>query len=196
MKKMLFAGAMVILALFPQLVKAQNAEAPDPDALESEANQTGKKAAAPAAKGKNTAAAQEEDASPFAKRQKAINEIMEKLKKAKKNSDKRKYREQLLREQRNYQSDVAHARKPLEAQIKSLKERIRYNRGARKQQLEQELAEQEQKLQAINKEADLEKWCANPDTLTKDSPDPGPGKKAAKAKKTKRSKKSKSSKGK
>ena len=58
--------------------------------------------------------------------------------------------------------------------------------GQSKQQLEKELAEQEQKLQAVNKEADLEKWCVKPETLTNVSPDPGPGKKAAKNKKSKK----------
>lgn len=196
MKKMLFAAAIAVLASVPQILKAQEAEAPNPDALEAKDSGTGKtggKAASKAAADKNKEA---EKASQFAERQKTINDIMEKLKKATRNSDKRKYREQLLREQRNYQSDVSRVRKPLEDQVKPLKERIRYNRGEKKQQLEKELADLEQKLQEVDKEADLEKWCAKPETQTKDSPDPGPGKKAAKTKKNKKSKKSKKSKGK
>ena len=195
MKKILFTGIAAVLALLTQMVKAQDAEAPNPDALEAKADQAGKKGTVSAAAGKN-ADKDADKASQFSERQKTINGIMEKLKKATKGSDKRKYREQLLREQRNYQTEVAHARKPLEDQLKPLKERIRYNRGARKQQLEKELAELEQKLQAVDKEADLEKWCAKPETLTKDSPDPGPGKKAAKNKKTKKTRRNKKSKGK
>lgn len=194
MKKILFAGMAAVLALLPQMVKAQAAEAPNPDALEAKADQSGKKGAVPAAAGKN-ADKDADKASQFSERQKTINGIMEKLKKATKGSDKRKYREQLLREQRNYQTEVAHARKPLEEQIKSLKERLRYNRGARKQQLEKELAELEQKLQSVDKEADLEKWCVKPENLTNDSPDPGPGKKASKNKKTKKIRRGKKSKG-
>ena len=63
--------------------------------------------------------------------------------------------------------------------------------SARIQELEKELAEREQKLQAINKEADLDKWCVKPETLVKSTPNPGPNKKAAKALKTQKNKKSK-----
>ena len=190
MKKMLFAGMAAVLAFLPQLVKAQDAEAPNPDALEAKDDQAGKKGAVPAAAGKDA-----DKASQFAERQKTINEIMEKLKKATRNSDKRKYREQLTREQRAFQREVTHIREPLENQIKKLKAQLKYP-SANKQKLENELAELEQKLQSVNKEADLEKWCAKPETLTNDSPDPGPGKKAAKNKKTKKTRRGKKSKGK
>ena len=118
---------------------------------------------------------------------------MEKLKKATKNSEKRKIKDQLIKEQRAYLREVAHAREPLENQIKKLKAQIQYP-DVDKQKLEKELAEREQKLQAINKEADLEKWCVKPDTLIKNTPNPGPGKKAAKAQKSQKNQKSKKSK--
>ena len=190
MKKILYAGMAAILALLPQVVKAQDAEAPNPDALEAKDNQPGKKDAAADKNADKNA----NKAGQFAERQKTINGIMEKLKKATRNSDKRKYREQLTREQRAYQREVNHAREPLETQIKKLKAQLKYP-AVNKQKLEKELAEQEQKLQTVNKEADLEKWCVKPETLTNDSPDPGPGKKASKNKKTKKIRRSKKSKG-
>ena len=108
MKKLLFAGALTVLTILPGL-KAQEAEAPNPDALEAKENQTEKKGSDPSAAGKDATAVpgkETEKNSPFAKRQKTINGIMEKLKKATKNADKRKYKEQLTREQRAYQSEV------------------------------------------------------------------------------------------
>ena len=97
MKKVLFAGMAAVLAFLPQLMKSQDVEAPNPDALEAKDDQAGKKGAVPAAAGKNSDK-NADKASQFAERQKTINGIMEKLKKATKGSDKRKYREQLLRE--------------------------------------------------------------------------------------------------
>lgn len=188
MKKIWFAGMAAILALLPQAVKAQDAEAPNPDALEAKGNQPEKKAAEQKADQKT------ENANPFAKRQKSINTHMENFKKATRNSDKRKYREQLIREQRAYQSEVNLELKKLDDQIKPMKERLRYSRGMKKKQLETELAEMELKRQDLTKTADLEKWCAKPETLTNDSPDPGPGKKTAKNRKTKKIKRNKKSK--
>ena len=189
MKKLLFAGTLAVMTLLPQLMNGQDAEAPNPDALEAKETK-----GAPAA-GKTPAAATEADKNAakdktFADQQKKINDLMEKLKKATKNSEKRKIKDQLLKEQRAYQREVAHAREPLEDQIKKLKAQIQFP-DVDKQKLERELAEREQKLQAINKEADLEKWCVKPDTLIKSSPNPGPGKKAAKAQKSQKNRKSK-----
>lgn len=188
MKKMLFAGMAALLVLLPQLVKAEDAEAPNSDAQEAKDDHAGKKDTAPAEAGKDA-----DKVSQFAERQKNITEIVEKLKKATKNADKRKYRDQLSREQRAYQREVHHAREPLEKQIKKLKAELNYP-SADKQKLEKNLAEQEQKLEAVNKEADLKKWCVPPEILTKDSRDPGPSKKAAKTKKTKKNKRGKKSK--
>ena len=198
MKKLLFAGALTVLTILPGL-KAQEAEAPNPDALEAKENQTEKKGFDPLAAGKDATAVpgkETEKNSPFAKRQKTINGIMEKLKKATKNADKRKYKEQLTREQRAYQSEVNQELKKLDDQITPLKERLRYTQGEKKQQLQKELADLEQKRQTLDQNANLEKWCAKPETIMKGSPDPGPGKKAAKNKKSKKSKKGKKSKGK
>ena len=194
MKKVLFAGTLAVMAILPQLMNGQDAEAPNPDELEAKASKV-----APAA-GKNPAAASEagkeaENAKRFADQQKKINDLMEKLKKATRNSDKRKIKDQLLKEQRAYQREVARAREPLEDQIKKLKTQLQFP-DVDKQKLESELAEREQKLQAISKEADLEKWCVKPETLIKGTPNPGPGKKAAKAQKSQKSRKTKKSKSK
>ena len=188
MKKLLFAGTLAVMTILPQLMNGQDAEAPNPDELEAKASK------GPQAAGKTPAAASEtgkeaENDKRFADQQKKINDLMEKLKKATKNSEKRKIKDQLLKEQRAYLREVARAREPLEDQIKKLKTQFQYP-DVDKQKLEKELAEREQKLQAINKEADLEKWCVKPDTLIKSTPNPGPGKKAAKAQKTQKSRKS------
>ena len=186
---MLFAGTLAVMAILPQLMNGQDAEAPDPNELGAKTNKGAQTA------GKAPAAAPEADKEAgnekrFADQQKTINGLMEKLKKATKNSERRKIKDQLLKEQRAYQREVARAREPLEEQIKKLKAQVQYP-DVDKQKLEKELAEREQKLQAINKEADLDKWCVKPETLVKSTPNPGPNKKAAKALKTQKNKKSK-----
>ena len=199
MKKWLSLTAAMLVSLLPGL-QAQDAEeeAPNPDAPAAESAPAGGKEAkakggAKDAKAKGGAkdakGAQTEDKkSEFSAQQQKIQGLLDKMKKAKRGSEKRKTRDALFREQRKLEHMVNQKLKPYELKIPQLKERLRWSSKDNRAQAEKELAELEAKIETIKKDADLEKWCAKPDGVTTDpgsAPDPGPGKRIRRGKKKK-----------
>ena len=197
MKKWLSLTAAMLVSLLPGL-QAQDAEeeAPNPDAPAAEPAPAGGKEAkakggAKDAKGgaKDAKGAQAEDKkSEFSAQQQKIQGLLDKMKKAKRGSEKRKTRDALFREQRKLEHMVNQKLKPYELKIPQLKERLRWSSKDNRAQTEKELADLEAKIETIKKDADLEKWCAKPDGVTTDpgsAPNPGPGKKIRRGKKKK-----------
>jgi len=206
MKKLVTLTAAVLISLLPGL-QAQDSEedAPNPDAPAAESAPAGGKDAkakggakgAKAKAGAKDAKADAKDAkgeqaeagkSEFSAQQQKIQVQMDKMKKAKRGSERRRVRDVLLREQRSLQYMVTRKLKPYEDQVSQLKERVRLSRKEYRAQLEKELADLEAKIETIKKDADLEKWCAKPDSITADAgsaPNPGPGKKIRRGKKKK-----------
>lgn len=197
MKKWLSLTTAVLVSLMPGL-QAQEAEeeAPNPDAPAAESAPAGGKEAK-AKGGAKDAKAGAKDAkakqaeskkSEFSAQQKRIQVQMDKMKKATRSSEKRKVRDALLREQRSLELQVNRKLRPLQEKVSPLKEALLRCEDRRKAQLEKELNELEAEIEAIKKDADLEKWCVKPDSIVPDAgaaPNPGPSKKVRRGKKKK-----------
>ena len=189
MKKWLSLAAAVLVNLLPGLLAQDiEEEAPNPDAPAAPSGvkeaKTKTKVGAKDAKG----GLAEVKNSEFSAQQQRIQEQMNKMKKAKRGGERRRVRDALLREQRILEVQVNRKLKPLQDQVAPLKERIRLSGKKYRPQLEKELADLESKIETIKKDADLEKWCAKPDSLVTEAgkaPNPGPGKKARRSKKKK-----------
>ncbi len=185
MKKMLFAAIIAVSLAIPQLY-AQEAESENennPEETSEEAQPKGKadkKAPnpdAPAAKGKQTATPPASGKNVFSRQQQRIQAVMNKLKKAKKNSEKKRYSEELRSEQNKLRSLYAKHVNPVKDEIPRLHEQIRLCRPENKAELEKKLAAQEEKVKGLEAAAALEKWCEevkdNPAGGDKKAPDPG-----------------------
>lgn len=190
MKKLMFAAIAAVSLVLPQL-NAQESDAETENNPETEESKpAGKK------KGKapnpDTAAGKTEEQtkeSVFSKQQSRIQQLMDKQKKAKRNSEKRRIAEMLKSEQSKLRSLHARCAKPIKDEIPLLKEQLRLCRPEKKSDLEAKLAAQEEKLKELDTAADLEKWCAaikEAEGDAKKAPDPG-----SQTKKRKRKKKSK-----
>lgn len=188
MKKLLCLTAAALVSLLPGL-QAQDTEeeAPNPDApAEAPAKGDAKNAKGAAKDNKKG-----QDAAPksdFSAQQKKIQTQMDKLNKAKRGSEKRRIRENLLREQRKLEFQVNQKLKLLQDKVAPLKERIRLSQKKYRVPLEKELAELEARIESIKKDADLEKWCAKPKGNAPEAgsaPDPGPSRKIRRGKKKK-----------
>jgi len=199
MKKLLSLTAAMLVSLLPGL-QAQDVEeeAPNPDAPAAEPAPAGGKEAKTKAKGgakdakggaKDAKGEQAESKkSDFSAQQQKIQALLDKAKKAKRGSEKRKIRDALSREQRNLEILVNRKLRPLQDRVSPLKERIRLSRPNYRPQLEKELADLEARIETIKKDADLEKWCAKSDGSSAEAgsaPNPGPSKKNRRSKKKK-----------
>ena len=188
MKKLLSVTAAVLASLLAGLQAQEPEEAPNLDAP----------VAAPAKTDVQAPSAEEADAkgkkaenrdNPFAEQQKKIETQMNRFKKAKKPSERRKIRDVITREQHNLEVMLNRKLKPYQDKVSPLKERIRISTKNTRPRLERELADLEAEISRIKKEADLEKWGKkiDIDDFSGNVPNPGPGKKA----KSRRSKKKK-----
>lgn len=180
MKKLLMVTTAVLMSMVPVMQAQESDEAPNPDAQGS-----GAPAAQTADKtGKDAKAAAN---NPFAGQQKKIDDLMKKMKNAKKVSERRRLRDSLNREQRNYEILVNRKLRPLEDKVNPLREQIRLSPKSSRAQREKELAELEAKIDQLKKAADLEKWCSKVENNSSDNaPNPGSsGKKIRRGKKKK-----------
>ena len=116
--------------------------------------------------------------------QKNIQSIMDKIKKARKTSEKRKLNEKLKREQNALKLMFNRQVQPLKDKINPLKERIRLSNSAQKSKIEEELATLEEQIKTLESDADLDTWCreVNSNSELSEAPDPGFGKRASKRK--------------
>ena len=192
MKNLLTLMAAALVALLPALqAQETEEEAPNPDAPAKAAP-----AADPKAKADKKAATDKEavPASRFADQQKKIEKIQEKLKFAKRNSERKKLNEELAKEQRELKNQLNHELKPRKEKIDQLKERVRLSSGASREKHQKELAELEAEIKGIETEANLEKWTSQPEREKGAAPNPGSNKNLSKNKKGTRSSKSSKSK--
>lgn len=193
MKQLITWSAAFLLAVIPQL-NAQEAEAPNPDAVSSFSADPKEAAAKDDRKadlGKDA-----DKSSRFAKQQEKIKNLQGKLNKAKRSSERRKIQDDLERAQRELKTQLNQALKPLKERLDPMKERVRLSSGARREAQEKEMAALEEKIKSIEAEAALETWCKKVDSAqVGETPNPGPGKKLSKSKKSgKKQKTSKNSK--
>ena len=197
MKKMMYAAVFSVSLLLPCFLNAQEAE-PDPgeeNAEPSEAapqDKTGKQGKAAKTGGTpESAKAPEGNAlakdSDIARQQKKIEKLLTMLKKAKKNSERKRIDEALKAEQHKLQVLLKKKTDPLKADIPRLQEQIRLCRAENREKLEKKLSELESKIKELEADANLEKWCSKYESGPKagPSPNPGPGKRTKRSKKKK-----------
>lgn len=198
MKKMMFAAVFSVSILLPCWLNAQEAE-PGNEEESTEAPETpqkGKKGkpakaekggageTAEAAKAGENAMAKDSD---IARQQKRIDKLLTLLKKAKKNSEKKRLDESLKIEQNKLRFLVKKKTDPLKAEIPRLEEQIRLCSPDARGSLKKRLAETEEKIKTLEADANLEKWCSKYESSVKNDSTPNLGS----GKKTKRSKKKK-----
>ena len=200
MKKMMYAAVFSVSLLLPCWLTAQEAE-PDSEAETSEAPETpqkGKKGkpakAEKAGTGKTAEAAKANQGNAMAKdpdlakQQKKIEKMQAMLKKAKKNSERKRYEEALKSEQHKLQTITKRKTDQLKTEISRIKDQIQVCGPESKERLKEKLTETEEKLKTLEAEANLEKWCAKIESAgqkNNSAPNPGSGKKGKRSKKKK-----------
>lgn len=126
-----------------------------------------------------------QSANPFESQQQKIKAVQDKLKKAKKGSDKRRLADQLEREQSVLKTQLGRKTAPLLRRLEPLKAHIRLESNpARKEKVQKELEAVQAQIDEFTKAADLEKWCseAAPQDEMKEMPAPSKNKSKGKGK--------------
>lgn len=169
-----------MLSLILPLANAQN---PDAETEEPPQEKPAKNAAQKKEAPKTT---------QFTDQQKKIQTLMDKIKKTKKFSEKRRLADGLKREQNVLRLLYNKHITPLKEKQKKLQEQIRLSRKEYSESLKKELAATEEEIKNMETAAALDKWCINVRELVgkenKSASDPGPGS-GKKGKKNKRKRK-------
>ena len=202
MKKMMFAAVFSVSLLLPCWLTAQEAETDNEEetAEAPETPQKGKKGkpakaektdkagetAETAKAGQGDAVAKDQD---LAKQQKRIEKLQAMLKKAKKNSERKRYEDALKIEQHKLQTILKKKTDPLKIEIQRTQEQLSLCGPETKARLKKKLADTEERIKALEDEANLEKWCVKYEPAAPKNgpaPDPGSGKKSRRNKRKKK----------